>query len=389
MSERSQTEQFRSASGFVVPTIGQWFGLDLLDQQLFTQLAEITSTFAQSAARIWGFGFRPELRPTLLVRQVADHSYGYALNIDDVAALGNTALGNTALGNTALGNAVQLVPLPEHLGLPPVYRFGPELVAELGLTAQEPAQFAVDIAGQECLALSFDCDEAHASSWEFARFFVHEAFHQYQMFEMAWRVPTGYDPSVPWMHDPTDAEMSTRETWFLEAAAAQNTCPTKIGGAAELVASFVGLRAERHSRRPDLVSLEQGHEQVEGSARFVENNYASLNGRELRLPIPSGNDLDPEEFASIGRYYRTGARVMELLDRTQVPWRHRLAKGHDPVSILIDVLAGQALPVAPRFAIGVTSNLSKQIDLRDPVAQPACGLAEDLVGEESVSGAAA
>ncbi len=380
LAERLQTEQFCATAGFVVPRHGQWLGLDLLDRQLFTQLAEITSTFAQSAARIWGFGFRPELRPTLLVRQGADQCYGYALNIDDVAALGRA---------TALGNAVQLVPLPDHLGLPPIYRFGSELVADLGLTAQEPAQFAVDVAGQECLALSFDCEEAHASSWEFARFFVHEAFHQYQMFEMVWRVPTGYDPSVPWMHDPTDAEMSTRETWFLEAAAAQNTCPTKAGGAAELVASFTRLRAERHSRRPDLIALEQGHEQVEGSARFVENIYASLNGRELRLPVPSGDGLDPEEFASIGRYYRTGARVMELLDRTQVPWRHRLAKGHDPVSILINVLAAQASPVVPRFPIGVTVNLSEPIDLRDPVAQAACGLAEVSVGEESVSDAAA
>ncbi len=355
----------------VVSIQGPWLGIDELDQQLFTQLAEITSTFQSHAAKIWGFGFRPELRPTLLVRQEAEFgSYGYALNIDHIAALGNATLGNT----------VQLVPLPEELGLPPVYRFGAEFAAGLGLTAEEPAQFAIDVADQECLALVYDSDEAHASSWEFARFFVHEAFHQYQMFEISWRVPTGYDPSLPWTNDATDAEMATREMWYLEAAAAQKTSPSQIGGAAELVASFLGLRAERHARRPDLVALEQGHEQIEGTARFVENIYSLLNGRELRLPIPTGSDLDPEEFSSIGRYYRTGARVLELLDQTQTPWRHRLAKGQDPVSILIDVMEEQNTAAVPRCPIGVTINLAEMspaeinltetIDIRDADVRP-------------------
>lgn len=305
-------------------------GLDTVDQQLFTQLAEIATTFERDGDAIWGLGFRPDRQPTLLVRSFGpERAYGYALNITDPAAL--------SCGD---GSSVQLVLLPAELGLPPVYRFEGDLIAQLGLSKEEPAQFACEVGTDECLAVSYDQDGSHSGSWEFARFFVHEAFHQYQMFEMGWRVPQGYDPSVPWTVDPADSELATREMWYLEAAVTQIAGQ----GVSDLARSFLEVREKRHARREDLVSLEQGHEQIEGAARYVENIYASLNGRPFRLPVPTVNDVDYHEFASIGRYYRTGARVLELLDRTRVPWRHRLAKGTDPVSILTEFLNAEDGP---------------------------------------------
>ena len=310
----------KAARSAVSPAPLDWSGLDLLDQQLFTQVAEVVRTFRHSASKIWGLGFRPDRRPTILIRRSgSDSAYGYALNVQNSGALDGQA---------------HLVVLPAELGLPRVYRFESEMANSFGVSEEEPAQFACSSGSDDCLALGYDFTEAHASSWEFARFFVHEAFHQYQMFEMNWRVPRGYDPSVPWIPDPTDSELATREMWYLEAAVTQFAGD----GAKDLARSFVEVRLKRHVRRDDLVALERGHEQIEGSARYVENNYAALNGRPMRLPLPTINEADYYEFASVGRYYRTGARVMELLDRSNLAWRHRLAEGADPVSLLQEAL---------------------------------------------------
>ncbi len=320
MAQGSARSPASAANDGLRPAPVDWVGLDRLDQQLFSQVAEMMRTFRKSASKIWGLGFRPDRKPIMLVRHGdSATAYGYALNVRD---------------RNSLGPDAQLVPLAAELGLPPVYRFGSELARSFGVTENEPAQFACPVGSQECLALAYDVDESHASRWEFVRFLVHESFHQYQMFEMNWRVPRGYDPSVPWVPDPSDSELATREMWYLEAAVTQFAG----SGAKDLARSFIEVRSKRHERREDLIALERGHEQIEGSARYVENVYAALNGRSLRLALPTVNEADYQEFASVGRYYRTGARVMELLDRSGILWRHRLADGSDPVSLLEEAL---------------------------------------------------
>lgn len=313
---------------------GSWSGIDQLDQQLFIQLGEIARTFEVDAKRIWDTTFRPDQMPLLLARNAhSDDAYAYAVNFASPVAI-----------DGSLDGPVVQVAVPAWLDLGPVYKVAATCVNRVGLSPTEPAMFAYELAGQECLALSVDSSEALASSWEFSRFLVHEAFHQYQMFEMGWRVPQGYDPATPWILDPVDAELATREMWYLEAAVMQ----LSDNGANELARRFLDVRAKRHARRTDLIPLERGHEQVEGSARYVENMYASLNGRPFRLPLPTVSGAAYKEFVSIGRYYRTGARAMELLDRAGISWRDRMAEGLDPVQLLDEHLSERAETVAVR-----------------------------------------
>lgn len=313
-------------------TSGQaWLALDVLDRQLFTQLAEVTETFGSRGHQIWGLGFRPDTLPLILARGLADNiSYAYTLNVDAVYALDPNA---------------SRVQTPESLGLPAIYRISGAACVAFELTEEMPAQFAFDVAGQDCLVLSYTATEAHASSWEFARFLVHESFHHFQIFQAMWRTPVGFDPCLPRVGDPLDAAIAVREQWYLEAAVLQDS-----GQAAKQLASkFLDLRTRRHDRRPELEAIERGYEQIEGSARYVENAYARVNGRPMRLVVPAAEQVDHEDFATIGRHYRVGARAMELLDRFDQPWRHRFVEGEDPVALLATALRSSNM--ADLFAV--------------------------------------
>ncbi len=193
--------------------------------------------------------------------------------------------------------------------------------------------FAGEFGETECLLFDFGGRNYEPSSWEFARFVVHEAFHHHQLFDAKWKVPVGYDPATPPCTDPTNSRLASEEGRLIEVAAlAENDEDTL-----RFVQRFIQMRTERFERWPEIEMLERGTEQVEGSARYVENQYSRCNGRASRLNMPPEALRADRDWLDFGRLYRSGARMLEILDRFEVDWRKRLTAGDDPYGILREV----------------------------------------------------
>ncbi len=314
--------------------------LTALDRCAFRQLLEIQETFDHGALRIWSPQFRPDRLPMVLVRRSTETERAagryeltsFAVNLPAVADCAPTVELELPI---ALRSTVQLFDASAILSLDDVLESGHPEADDEGRVRLD-----LEIAGQDCVVLLIDSPSLCVRTSEFARFIVHEAFHLHQLFVEGWRVPMGYDPNVPFRIDPTDVELAGEETRFIEAAA---TAPSLADGLF-LAERFLEVRARRHARRPDLARLEPGNEQIEGSARFVENQYSFVNGRERRLSQPSERETLSIDHLQFGRHYRTGARACELLERLEIPWRQRLREGADPVGLLSEALMGARTP---------------------------------------------
>lgn len=201
-------------------------------------------------------------------------------------------------------------------------------------SGEDGVRYTPDLAVGEALVFDFGLPGYRPDSWEFARFVVHEAFHHYQLFDVHWPVPLGYDPATPSLESPEVDAATAAEGRLIELAAMSQLKEDAV----QFVRRYVELRTARYERWPMTESFERGTEQVEGSARYVENQYSRCNGRSARLNMPPEALRADRDWHHFGRLYRTGARILELLDRFGVNWRDRLAGGEDPFAILTSEL---------------------------------------------------
>ncbi|NNF54789.1 MAG: hypothetical protein HKN03_10145 [Acidimicrobiales bacterium] len=197
-------------------------------------------------------------------------------------------------------------------------------------SGEEGMCYTPDLAESEALVFDFGRPEYRPDSWEFARFVVHEAFHHHQLFDAHWPVPLGYDPASPPLGLAEVDAAAAAEGRLIELAAMSQLEEDAL----QFVRRYVEMRLARYERWPMTESLERGTEQVEGSARYVENQYSRCNGRSARLNMPPEALRADRDWHQFGRLYRTGARILELLDRFGVEWRGRVAGGEDPFAIL-------------------------------------------------------
>ncbi len=301
---------------------------------LLHQLAEIGQTFRSYEARIWGFGFNPVTIPMMFVGRssATNERFGICCGPVDHGRLSDIRGGTFGRVVAAERSGTR----SEHLRFDDfeflwvndaiAQRFEPAVGREVS--------FQADLSDSESLVIDFSGRNYKPDSWEFARFIVHEAFHHHQLFDAKWRIPIGYDPATPPSNDPANTRMAKEESRIVELAALADNDASSI----QFARRFVELRNRRFGRWPEIEMLERGTEQVEGSARYVENNYSGCNGRAARLNMPPEALRSDQDWVDFGRLYRSGARMLELLDRFDVPWRHRLAEGADPYLMLTEML---------------------------------------------------
>ncbi|MBT8239966.1 MAG: hypothetical protein KJN63_01915 [Acidimicrobiia bacterium] len=300
---------------------------------LLHELAEIEQTFATRGEEIWGFGFDPMDIPMLFVARSADS--------EDVLGICFGPVDRERLGQIEGGEYAEILDRrpPTRRRDDTVYGQTPVLWVNSSIVntftrAKRELSFESGLADSE--GLVFDCSNGchRPQPWEFGRFVVHEAFHLHQLFEAKWQVPVGYDPATPPQTDPENGRVATNELRLLEIA----IFTQEESQVLEMLDRYVQLRATRHDQWPETELLERGTEQVEGSARYVENQYSRCNGRPGRLALPPEALHQDQDWIDCGRLYRSGARMLELLDRFDVPWRKRLTHGEDPYSILCQTL---------------------------------------------------
>ena len=305
---------------------------------LLYQLAEIESTFRSHGREIWGFDFDPMSIPTLYVHRAGERFFGVCCGPIDINRL-LTIEGAEAAPTPALP-ALRRRDDPDSAH--PYWKVNHAIVAAFQPPPGRDVSFDPGLAAVEGLVIDFSSPNYHPDSWEFARFVVHEAFHYYQTFQAKWPVPRGYDPATPPTTSPDHSELAKHEARMIEIASLSSVDEEAM----RFVREFVELRQTRYRRWPRIEMLERGTEQIEGSARYVENQYSRCNGRSSRLNLPPESLRPDRDWIDFGRLYRSGARMLELLDRFGIMWRKRLANGEDPYGILLTTLA-TATPTDP------------------------------------------
>jgi hypothetical protein len=300
-------------------------------QLLLHQLSEVGRCFRAFEHRIWGFGFNPIDIPMLFVFGDVDSnaSFGICSGPVDLERLGRVDGGVVGEILTAKSPPRQRVDGASDDD--PRFLWVNQLITQ-EFRPSEGQEVGIDpnLGGAEALVFDLSDCNYQPQSWEFARFVVHEAFHHHQLFDAKWRVPVGYDPATPPCSDREHHQIAREEVRLLELAALAQDDRHALA----FLGRFLLLRDARHRRWPATEMLERGTEQVEGSARYVENQYSSCSGRAGRLNMPREALRTDGEWVDFGRLYRTGARMLEILDRFDIPWRERLTCGEDPCEIV-------------------------------------------------------
>lgn len=295
-----------------------------LDRFLFAALVEISSTFENSAGEIWSEAFRPDLAPMVFFRRSARDPYGYAVNVCDPDVLGPTEMVVVDTGGSR--------PLV-------LERFGRAGVQRIDV-GHQPARLDLELGGEACLAIAYDGSDCDATSHDFTRFVVHESFHMFQIFQARWRTPFGHDPALPFRTDRHDRGLAELEGLALDRAVSTRSFDVAFAHASD----FSRIRRQRQQRRPDLVPLEHGYEQTEGTARYVENRYSIFNGRRWQLESPPA--VCQHDHA-VARLYRTGSQMCQLLDLVAPGWRVDTALGLAPAQLLAPALQRRSLEAHP------------------------------------------
>ncbi|MEA2057913.1 MAG: hypothetical protein U9O63_04280 [Actinomycetota bacterium] len=300
----------------VQPADVEWGDLDLTDQRLFTVRAEIDETFRTQAAEIWSDDYRLDQTPLAFAYRdsTGEITKVYAFHHPDGAFLPGATK----------------VQLDEKLGLGDVYRIDPpENIADL--PDSMPFDFGVDVGGTSSMLLFLTEDDPFLSpaTWDFARFVVHETFHRYQLIDAGWN--EDFPDSTPYPRDAENAALALLEDRVLAATVdADDTDEIR-----RRLRQFLAIRQAR-AEAFEFGNLEPVQEVVEGTARYVENRYAEVNGRPGRwvTEVPEVA-LDWLEF---GRFYDTGAQLGRALDRLGVDWKNHAAEGTALVEIVLDTV---------------------------------------------------
>ncbi len=305
--DREGSENFATGLGHrVEPANLDWGELDLNDQRLFTIMSEINETFRNGASEIWSEKYRLDRIPLSFAYRSSDGT------ITKMYVLHHPA-------GASLPGAVR-VELDESLGLGEVYSIdAPDKVASLADWI--PFEFNADIGGTSSMLFFIPENDPFLSpqTWDFARFVVHEAFHRHQLIDSGWSTEPPDGNEYP--RDAHNAALALLEDRVLVAT--DNA--TDDDEIRRRLAQFLAIRRYR-TEQFDLGNLETVQELAEGTARYVENRYAELNGRP-RHPTTGVGAMVSLDWLAFGRFYDSGARLGHALEHLGADWKNAVAEG--------------------------------------------------------------
>ena len=218
----------------------------------------------------------------------------------------------------------------------------------------------------------------------FVALIVHEAFHRYQIEEWAPSASVQYLDSYD--YSAANLELALLENRILMAAYRAEV-PADLE---RLARQFAAVRAVRH-QRDHRTAHDEEQERSEGSARWIEhrvgepigflytsnNHTQDLHSYNQRLSDPRVLFGTIKDFFSLNRFYSTGATLLWLLDRLDVPdVTQQLKDGKTPAVLLeehlaplgdLDELVADALADHdPENRLGATSATLTELALDEP-----------------------
>jgi hypothetical protein len=138
---------------------------------------------------------------------------------------------------------------------------------------------------------------------------------------------------------------------------------------------FVAVRTVRNALDPSIQQAEDWTEQVEGTARFVEELYAQhVFGYDAVASVTDG--LTGQRFDALGlgrqRHYATGAAIALVLERMGVAFRERVAAGESLLAIAAET-TGIDLPAAEAALDAIKASYDYDVTL---LPEASAGVAE-------------
>lgn len=284
----------------------------------------------------------------------------------------------------ALGEATAV----ELDGLPFAAHLVTDLVDPGSLEAIPSFDFTSQQGGVSSFVLIADPTDAFfdPTTDEYAATYLHELFHRHQI--LSW-VETGFQDIENY---PLTADNLALATLEERALAAAMTAPDD--DERDLAARrFVALRLQRRSAESAVAELDDAQEAAEGTARWIEHATAGQDDgatydadnfdRDLQTDL--GGVQGVKDTFAFGRFYASGAAVVELLDRLGVDdYPGRIARGEAPATVLAEALSVSADDV-DQLVADARSAYDPSAELADQSADAAAIAATEppVFGEDS------
>ncbi|MFE6692334.1 hypothetical protein ACFVFQ_38700 [Streptomyces sp. NPDC057743] len=284
-----------------------WNKLPMEDRQLLTQLKTVKETFEKHARAIWSDNFRPDRTPMI---------FG---NAPDVFELPTHALAI----NVKPAGGVKL-DLPKELGFE-VYRTVDEGVLEK-IKSNGPFGFEWHedgTTGPWLLSYGTGHSVTDPDTWIASRIHVHELFHSHQAVfkNLREHMEQGKYP-----RGPVEAHALSLVQDELLAKA-----DTGQIDARDALTKWAALQEKRFALNPKLKDFDQTEEILEGSARYVEDEFVKAAGQTHNHATKPDSDkpIDLFWWLAGNRHYQYGAAAGRLLDKVtrSQDWRAEMENG--------------------------------------------------------------
>ena len=321
------------------PGMGSQAQLDATDQAEFQM---VSRAFAASRAKFNEIWPRPQgayelhKMPIYLVRRDTSRNEvkGYLLNASQAPS------GATAVAHDSFD------------GLGQVYRYDAEISVVSGQNFLFGTSFDPKVNGVGMYVWPYSASDpmseeglTNPSNENHVGTFVHEGFHRYQDVEGAWmRNPEFIQDEENYPLNESNIALAILEHKILLAGLA--------GDAATALRQFVAVRATRIADPANVVNgtnyvsgVDNGQEWGEGTAEFAERRFMAAMGLSYGSPtlptletklglysqFPTKASIRSE--FGFGRFYATGAAVLQLLASTQVAFVDGTKAGQSPYAI--------------------------------------------------------
>lgn len=293
-----------------------------LDPAITTMVQNLAQKY-RAANGVWP-GFDPTEHPTVVAIKSGDELTGVvAVNHPDPGALGD-----------ATPISIEGLPFAAHVVDNPTV---PEK-----LTAIQNFDFTSEQGGVDSFVMVANTADSFLAptSAEFAATYIHEMFHRYQIKTFN---ESGQQDIEGYAYTAANLELATLEERALEAALTATT----DAECDEAARRFAAIRIVRREAAPAVAGLDDPQEISEGTARYIEHRTASKDSGaayhadnfERDLQTDLSNVAGVKETFGFGRFYASGAAIVELLDRMGVAdYTGRIEANEAPASILADHL---------------------------------------------------
>ncbi|UWQ35434.1 hypothetical protein K3555_22495 (plasmid) [Leisingera sp. M527] len=210
----------------------------------------------------------------------------------------------------------------------------------------DPFRFVLPVAGVPTFVIASECGGEFlfcASDPEFVHYFIHEAFHRFQIDHFA---------------DIEDGELTQYDysAEHLYSILIENAVLSHISDTLDdeslhqLAQELVDIRHYR-AQRFEITTLDDQQERIEGTAKFLEDRLPGAFPQEIKsyLNGPYRQGEIKSEFG-FGRFYGSGAIAMDLSLRLGTDDVHeRIREGAFPMQLLTETIPPDLSDPAARF----------------------------------------